>query len=416
MARAPHAIRPVVTLDHVYVDDGAAPWHVDVAVQDFRPASCSVPGGVPVDPEIGGGVTEVEAVLWECDESVLPEAPDHVAILQASVVVEDLSGNVEGRVQVFGVHIGLCPAERICVRLDETFRLRLPGELGDSYAELRVSYPWVGMTASPGGDAERVWSQDRLPDPAAGPPVVDLRWPGRDFDPVTLTYTLPWRILVDRPVTLRHVTLVPGLGAAPSCPERTYASSSTGVATDFTVDMRGICPRTSYRGHATMVDAAGVEHVVALASFSLPHLFGLVDTEVRLAGGPTASRWGYLYRFGANLDGQPGTGRDWLVDGVRWGIGPDCIYTDGTVIASSDDALVELEGGELTVSVLVHFTTTGDSDCVDTGARIGAVELRADVTLAQLAAGVVELRTPPGSPLDVAVTVTPSADGWRPVG
>lgn len=56
--------------------------------------------------------------------------------------------------------------------------------------------------------------------------------------------------------------------------------------------------------------------------------------------------------------------------------------------------------GELTVSVLVPFTTTGDSDCVDTGARIGAVELR----------------TPPGSPLDIAVTITPSADGWRPVG
>jgi hypothetical protein len=147
----------------------------------------------------------------------------------------------------------------------------------------------------------------------------------------------------------------------------------------------------------------------------LVHLVGLgVHTEVELLGGAGAPARGYLYEFGVYLDGQLGTLRFWdYAAGGSW-TGRDCVDLDDTVITSSDDTIIELDGASLEVLVRVNITTAGDFTC-DEPTSFGPLELRGSFTMAQLAsAAPLVLSTPAGSPLDVRVTL--SADEWRPAG
>lgn len=383
------------------------------------------------DPLAAHRSYSIEQTLWECADAALPV--DAAGAVDVPVQVTKIVGG-EWMTEEAAIPIRLqsCLDPAGCGRPREWYEIPIPsgsrtlcgtgfGECDpdadlDGIAVIRVDYPVVA--AAEVDPARPSWGAVTLLDqvdatPASGTPrvqVTDVQILPAAVD--TLLRTARLDIVADRPV---HITV--------SVPEELDAACSTpapiepeGFASEFSLEMSGLCAGSAYSVRIHAVDEAGNEFDFERGSwFSVPSIAAHLTAELEFLGGDGVPGFGYIYQLGISVEGQTPTAYWFDVDGPQGATGRSCYALAGTTARSRGYwEPTSVTPGTLDVRVRVNITTTGNADCSgrpSTG--LGEITLEGSFEPdTYLDERVLVLETEPGATLPMRLTLT--RDGpWR---
>jgi hypothetical protein len=375
----------------------------------------------PIAPERS---LSIEQTLWECDDEAIPvDAAGAVEVI--ATVTRVIGGERYNSEVALPVQLRSCLDPAGCERPREWYEVPIPsgnrtlcgtGFGGgcedadiDGIAVIRIEYPVVaGADSDPDNPARGVVTLlDQVDAPrATGAPVVypvDVRiLPGPSDD---FLRDVEIDIIADRPV---HIVASARQELTSGCPTPTPVEPE-GFASEFTIELTGMCAGTTFSIQIHATDEDGNEYDFDRGYwYTVPSISATIAAQLQFLGGPDVPAFGYVYQLDITIDGQRPTA--YWFDSTGLHSGRSC-YPLGPATTFRSRGFWEptyVSPPDLDVRVRVNITTTGATTCGSSGRTgLGEIVLEGSFTPEQyLTERVLVLETEAGATLPMRLTLT----------